>query len=160
MLDTNVYIARAANRLPASVAAFIAERLVVHSGVALAELSISEALLDPADPRSGFVRERLRTMLDAIELIDCRSPSPAAWAEAGMIAGILARARFGLARPKADLSAAEACCQAGRRREVLNDALLFLGAREAGAALVSANIVDMDLLLRFRPDAVVLLYRR
>jgi len=160
MLDTNVYIARGANRLPRDIQAFIATRPVLHSGVALAELSITAGLLDPADTRTANVRDGLIRLLDAIDLIDCRSPSPAAFAEAGMIAGILARTQLGLATPKKQLTPAEACCQTGRRREVLNDALIFLTARAEGAVLVSGNVVDIDLLLRFRPDAMVLLYRQ
>jgi hypothetical protein len=77
-----------------------------------------------------------------------------------MLSGILARTQLGLARPKKDMSAVELCCQTGRRRELLNDALVFLTAREAGAILISANVSDMDLLLRFRPDVHVLLYRQ
>ena len=67
-------------------------------------------------------------------------------------------AQLGLAKPKKDLPPAEECCQRGRRRELLNDVLLFLTARENGAVLVSSNAADMDLLLRFRPDARILLY--
>lgn len=58
------------------------------------------------------------------------------------------------------MSATELCCQTGRRRQLLNDALVFLTARESGAILISANVSDMDLLLRFRPDVNVLLYRQ
>ena len=44
------------------------------------------------------------------------------------------------------------------RRKLLHDALLFLSALEVGAVLISRNIADIDLLLRFRPEARVLLY--
>jgi hypothetical protein len=46
------------------------------------------------------------------------------------------------------------------RRAVLHDAMMLLTAVEAGAVLISRNIRHMDLLLRFRPDAQVLLYDR
>ena len=77
-----------------------------------------------------------------------------------MLSGILARTQLGLAKPRRGLSPAEACCQEGRRREVLHDALIFLTAGEQGAILVSSNIVDMDLLSRFRPDVEMLLFRQ
>jgi hypothetical protein len=77
-----------------------------------------------------------------------------------MLAGILARTRLGLAKVRKDLSPVEVCYQAGRRREALNDALIFLTAREQGAILVSANIVDMDVLSRFRPEVKLLLFRQ
>jgi len=35
----------------------------------------------------------------------------------------------------------------------------ILCAGEQGAVLVSGNVADMDILLRFRPDIRVLLYR-
>jgi hypothetical protein len=43
--------------------------------------------------------------------------------------------------------------------DLLNDALIFLCAGEHGAVLVSGNVADIDVLLRFRPDIQVLLYR-
>jgi hypothetical protein len=42
---------------------------------------------------------------------------------------------------------------------LLNDALIFLCAGEHGAVLVSGNVADIDVLLRFRPEVRVLLYR-
>jgi predicted nucleic acid-binding protein len=73
------------------------------------------------------------------------APSADAWTEAALIAGILARIQG---------------YQRESRREVLNDALMLLTAMEAGATLVSRNVRHMDLLLRFRPEAQVLLYDR
>jgi hypothetical protein len=160
MLDTNVYIARAQNRLPTYVAAFIEARAVLHSAVALAELTITAGILEPRNPRTKLHRDPLRRLLESIDLSDCRSPSAAGWAEAGMLAGILARTQLGLAKPKNDLSPAETCCQQGRRRELLNDALIFLSAREQNAILISSNVTDMDFLSRFRMDVYVLLYRQ
>jgi hypothetical protein len=102
----------------------------------------------------------LLRLLETVSLSDSRAPSPAAWTEAGMLSGILARTQFDLARPKRTLTPAEECCQKGRRRELLNDALVFLTAHEQDAILVSANASDMDVLLRFRPGTRVLLYKR
>jgi len=45
------------------------------------------------------------------------------------------------------------------RRRLLNDALIFLCAGECGAVPISSGVADMDVLLRFRPDIQVLLYR-
>jgi hypothetical protein len=104
-------------------------------------------------------RPPLLSLLRDIGVSDMRSPSPQAWTAAGMLAGILARTQHGLARPKRDLTPDEECCQRGRIRALLNETLLFLCAQEHAAILLSSNIVDMDILLRFRPDARVLLYR-
>jgi hypothetical protein len=160
MLDTTFYIAHSAGRLPAAILEFVEARRAMHCGVALAELAITAGLLDPNDVRTASTQDALKRLLAKIDLAACRSPSAETWAEAGMLSGILARTQLGLARPTNDMSAVELCCQTGRRRELLNDALVFLTAREAGAILISANVSDMDLLLRFRPDVHVLLYRQ
>lgn len=160
MLDTTFYIARLHSRLPEPIQEFAEARTILHCGVALAELTISAGILDPSDSRTGGYRHPLKHLMETINVVDCRSPSAEAWAEAGMLCGILARIQLGLARPKKEMSAAELCCQTGRRRALLNDTLVFLTAREAGAILISANVSDMDLLLRFRPEVNVLLYRQ
>ncbi len=159
MLDTSVYIAGAKDRLPANILKFIESRKVQHCGVAVTELSITAGLLDPRHEGTRSVQSPLRRFLETIDLSNCSTPSPAAWAEAGMLSGILARTQLGLAASKKSLSSDALCCQEGRRRKILLDALLFLTAREVGAILISANVSDMDLLLRFRPDVNVLLYR-
>ena len=160
MLDTTFYIARFQSRLPVAIREFAETRSILHCGVALAELSISAGILDPSDRRTHAHRHPLKHLMETINIADCRSPSAEAWAEAGMLSGILARTQLGLGRPKKELSAVELCCQTGRRRALLNDTLVFLTAREAGAILISANVSDMDLLLRFRPEVNVLLYRQ
>jgi hypothetical protein len=76
-----------------------------------------------------------------------------------MLAGILARTQLGLARPKSALSPGAVEQQRESRRRLLNDALIFLCAGEHGAVLVSGNVTDIDVLLRFRPDIRARLYR-
>ena len=76
-----------------------------------------------------------------------------------MLAGVLARTQFSLAQPRTALASGEAGQQRENRRRLLNDALIFLCAGEHGAILISGNVADMDVLLRFRPDIRVLLYR-
>jgi predicted nucleic acid-binding protein len=146
MLDTTVYIdARKSPGLPVSVAALISRNVVLHSAIACTELAISIGHLDPKHPQTPLHRAILRETLARMDTTRIVAPSVDAWTEAALLAGILARTQ-GLPRE--------------RRRELLNDALMFLTAAEAGAALVSRNILHMDLLLRFRPDTQVLLYDR
>ncbi|WP_235952494.1 type II toxin-antitoxin system VapC family toxin [Falsiroseomonas algicola] len=158
MLDTSAYIDQLKGRLPGRILRFVAGRSLLHAGTALQEIAISIGMMDPGHPDTTRHRAPLLRLLETIRLRDCVAPSPAAWTEAGMLAGILARTQFGLARAKGTLSAEQACCQRGERRRLLNDALIFLTAQEQGAVLVTANRRDMDLLLRFGRGARVLLY--
>lgn len=93
-----------------------------------------------------------------MESIKTVAPSALAWTEAALLAGILARTQ-GLALPKRSLTPDQLCCQEGRRREMLLDALLYLTAIEQNMLLLSGNIRHMDLLTQLRPSGHVLLYR-
>ena len=160
LLDTTVYLDRSTGKLPQSILALIAARqhLVFNCGVVCAELAISLGLLDPADPRTPATVAAIQAHLDQMEATKAVSPSAAAWTEAAVLAGILARTQ-GLALPKKSLTTVQECCQKGRRRELLLDALLYMTAVEQDMLLVSGNVRHMDLLLQLRPSANVLLYR-
>ena len=158
MLDTDFYIDRLQRKVPLDLLEFVAGRRVVHSAVAMQELTIAAGILDPAHPNTPGTRQSIINLLGVIDTSEVVSPGPVSWVEAGMVAGILARTQH-LNRSKKELSPDEACCQQGLRRKLLNDALMFLSAYEKEVCLVSANVKDMDLLLRFRPEVHVLLYR-
>jgi hypothetical protein len=158
MLDTTFYINRLKRKLPAAILEFVDARSVKHSAVACGELAVSVGILTPGHPTTPAYRDPIVNLLGTIDVADTVAPSAAAWAEAGIVSGILARTQH-LNRSKKELTEAEACCQEGKRRKLLNDALMFLSAIEAAAILVSANVRDMDLLLRMKPAAHVLLYR-
>ena len=158
MLDTCFYINRFKRKLAAPILDFVDKRPILHSGIACSELAISIGTLVPEHPTTPAYREPIMNLLATIDLARTIAPSPAAWSEAGVIAGILARTQH-LNGSRKELAPAEDCCQQGKRRKLLNDALIFLSAIESRAVLVSGNIGDMDLLLRFKPDAHILLYR-
>lgn len=146
VLDTTVYLdALRAPGLPQPTAAVLARNIILHSAIVCAELALSIGHLDPADPRTPLHKEILEETLLRMPPAQIIAPGVQAWTEAAIIAGILARTQ-GFAKES--------------RRNLLNDALLVLNAIEAKAALVSRNIRHMDLLLRFRPDAQILLYDR
>ncbi len=146
ILDTAVYLdSLKAPGLPEAIAVLLARNVVLHSAIACAELAVSTGHLDPAHPQTAMHRAPLVEILSRMVPARIVAPSADAWTEAAMIAGILARVQ---AYPREN------------RRAILNDALMILTAIEAGAALISRNIRHMDLLLRFRPDAQVLLYDR
>ena len=157
LLDTSVYIQRLRGKLPEAVIACIDARTVLHSAVACAELAISVGLLEPSHPGTARNRAAIATLLGTIAATDIVAPSASAWTEAGTIAGILARTQYSTL-PRHARDPDRAVGQDGIRRRLLNDTLLFLGARERGAILVSMDRADMSLLLRFHPDARVLLF--
>jgi hypothetical protein len=159
MLDTTVYVHRLQNKIPPRIHALVEARPILHCAVAVAEIAVSAGIMEPAHATTARYRTPLLGLLHGIGALDMRAPSPAAWAEAGMLAGILARTQFGLARPRRTLASDAVEQQREGRRRLLNDALIFLCAGEHGAILVSGNVADIDTLLRFRPDVRVLLYR-
>jgi len=146
MLDTTVYLdALKAPGLPTAIATLVARNVVLHSSIACAELAVSVGHLDPAHPQTDRHRAPLIDILSRMAPTRIVAPSADAWTEAAIVAGILARIQ-GYAREA--------------RRAVLHDAMMLLTAVEAGSVLISRNVRDMDLLLRFWPDARVLLYDR
>jgi predicted nucleic acid-binding protein len=146
MLDTTVYLdALKAPGLPTAVATLVARNVVLHCSIACAELAVSVGHLDPAHPQTARHRTPLIDVLSRMAPTRIVAPSADAWTEAAVVAGILARTQ-GYAREA--------------RRAVLHDAMMLLTAVEAGAVLISRNVRDMDLLLRFWPTARVLLYDR
>ena len=160
LLDTTVYLDRSAGRLPRNIRKLIAARqhLVYNCGVVCAELAISVGLLNPADLRTAGTITADHAHMDQMEKDKTVAPSAEAWTEAAVLAGILARTQ-GLAVAKRSLTPTRACCQEGRRRELLLDALLYMTAIEKNMLLLSGNIRHMDLLMQLRPAANVLLYR-
>jgi hypothetical protein len=160
LLDTTYYLHRSTGKVPQGVRALIASRhhIVHNCGVACAELAISIGLLDPADPRTPGTIAAIQAHLDHMSKDRTVAPSASAWTEAAILAGILARTQ-GLGASKRALTSDQVCCQQGRRRELLLDALLYLTAVEQDMLLISANIRHMDLLLQLHPTAQVLLYR-
>ncbi len=159
MLDTTVYVHRLQNKIPSQIHTLVESRPVLHCAVAVAEIAVSAGIMDPTHATTARYRTALLGLLDGISTLDMRAPGPAAWAEADMLAGIVARTQFGLAQSKTTLGSGAAEQQRESRRRLLNDALIFLCAAEHGAILVSRNVADIDVLLRFRPDIRVLLYR-
>lgn len=157
LLDTTVYIDRLQQKMPTAITELIASRPVMHSSVALCELSISMGILNPNHSNTAQVVKAIDGALAAITMSSVLAPSSSAWIEAGMLGGILARTQ-GLAVAKAELNADQQCCQRGRRRELVNDALIYLTAIETNTLLISRNSKHMDILMQVKPSNNVLLY--
>lgn len=145
LLDTCVYLDAAADRLPDGVAALLPRAVLHHSSVCLAELTYGLGALDPRDRRS---RANSRVIEDIIVRAQDSGrivvPEDAAWATAGMLAGMLARLQgYG----------------AEQRRKALLDSLLFLSALKSGLTLLTANFAEFDLMLQLLPGPRVAFYR-
>ena len=160
LLDTTFYLHRSIGKVPRGIRALIASRqhMVHNCGVVCAELAISIGLLDPSDARTATTIGAIQAHLDHMTKDKTVAPSASAWTEAAVLAGIIARTQ-GLAVTRRALTPDQVCCQQGRRRELLLDALLYLTAVEQEMLLISANIHHMDLLLQLHPTGNVLLYR-
>lgn len=145
LLDTGVYIHQMSGRAPPIIEQLIAVRIVNHSTVTIQELANSIGHLAPTDPRTPPTISAIRTVLEGMSAHRTFQPDVETLARASILAGKMARL-LGLVPAE--------------RRKVMNDATLFLQAYKLGFTFLSANIADCDRLLRFVPEARVLLYRQ
>jgi predicted nucleic acid-binding protein len=142
LLDTCVYIDVLQGRTPAEVDRLLQMRIVNHSTTALSELTHLYGALDPEHSGTSSILRILGQTIDDIPMHRLTTPSARAYAEAGMLAGLVTRLT-------------------GQQKTVslLNDALLFLHAAETGCALLSRNVRDFDWFDQVLPGSSLLLYR-
>ena len=143
MLDTNVYINQAAGRLAEPVRNAIDRALLFHCSVALAELAVGVANADPS--RSGWpaLRDHYSELFATIPASRLLMPDAQVWADAGVIAGLLARAQG---------------FQPWQRKQCLNDALIFLTAAKAGIPVLTANRAEFDFIRQVAPEGRFIAY--
>jgi predicted nucleic acid-binding protein len=137
LLDTTVYIHRAAGRLPAALRDRIDSALLFHCSVALAELATGVALADPTRSRWTALRDHYAGLFDAVPRARLLTPDANVWTDAGVIAGTLARTQGH---------------QPHQRKECLNDALILLTAAKAGVPVLTANRDEFDLIQQLAPE--------
>ncbi len=137
MLDTNVYISRAAGRLPAPLCEVIDRSILFHCSVALAELAVGVAHADPSRPGWPALRQHYAAMFASVPNSRLMTPDAQVWADAGVIAGTLARTQ---------------CFQPQKRKECLNDALIFLTAAKFGLPVLTTNRDEFDLIQQLAPE--------
>jgi predicted nucleic acid-binding protein len=146
LLDITVYIDTLQGRTPAAVDDLLRYRNIFHSAVCLAELTHAFGRLDPANPAT---KAALAAIAGTIEQDIPRhrlfEPDIDNWGKAGMLAGKALR----LGR-----------IPAGQERKLLNDSLIYLQARKVGAAVLTRNRRDFDLLEQLVPSGAVLFYRQ
>lgn len=134
--DTNVYIRSAAGTLPVAAAGLLDRGLLFHCAVCVAELTTGVANLHPASPGWRTVRDHYGELIDSFPVTRLLVPDAQIWAEAGLIAGVLARTQN---------------FQPAQRKECLNDALIFLTAAKAGLPVLTSNRTEFDLIHQLAP---------
>ena len=148
LLDATVYIDTLQGKTPTAIDDLLRYRSVFHSAVCLAELTHAFGRLDPTDPRTS---KALATLAGVIEEEIPRhrlfEPDTQTWGEAGMLAGkVLRLAQFPTGQ--------------GLERKLLNDSLIYLQARRIGAAVLTRNRRDFDLLNQLAPTGSAIFYLR
>lgn len=147
ILDTCVYLDVLQGRTTAAVDELLTYRACHHSAVCLAELTHVFGRLDPAHPSTRAVLQTLRDVIEDIPPHRLQAPDTATWGEAGILAGELFRLS---GAPKG----------AGHERKYLNDALIYLQARDIGASVLTGNVADFDFLNQLVPAVSIILYRQ
>lgn len=142
LLDTCVYIHVLRGKTPMAVDRLLRTRSLYHSAVAVAEMSYRFGARTPAGARELAARKKLEAAIRDIPDHRLVSPTSDIWAEAGVLAGM--RARIG---------------GIGADARGMNDALIFLQARVLGAAVLTANVNDFDVLQQILPAGRVAFYR-
>jgi len=143
LLDTNVYIHRAAGRLPTPLRELIDRALLFHCSVALAELAIGVGNADPAGPKWPALRDHYSELFKSVPASRLLTPDAQTWVDGGLISGVLARTqRF----------------QPYQRKECLNDALILLTAAKAGMAVLTSNRGEFDLIQQIAPEVQFVYY--
>ena len=145
-LDTSVYLDVLQGRSPAEVDRLLTYRLCHHSSVCLSELTHIFGRLDPKHNSTKAVLETVEATVDDIPAHRLHAPDAALWGQAGVLAGLL----FRLSNlPKGQ----------GHERRFVNDALVFLQARQLGASVLTGNVRDFDFLTQILPTGRIILYR-
>jgi predicted nucleic acid-binding protein len=145
LLDTCVYIDRMRFTAPPAVLALVDTGTVFHSATALQELLHGLGALDPGDPRTSSVVERVRMQVAGIARHRLRVPDADVLGRAALLAGLVCRLQ-GYARDD--------------RLRALHDCVLFVQALKHGLTVLTANVGDFDVLVQLEPRGRVLFYRR
>jgi predicted nucleic acid-binding protein len=136
VLDTNVYVRSAAGTLPSPAETLVDRGLLFHCSVCVSELTTGVSNADPSHPGWKTLRDHYKALIATFPPTRILTPDPQVWAEAGLIAGTLARTQN---------------FQRYQRKECLNDALIFLTATKAGLPVLTADKNGFDLIQQLMP---------
>jgi predicted nucleic acid-binding protein len=144
LYDTTVYIDALRGQFPTASRFILRMANGWHSPVTEAELAVLAGSLDPANPNTRTVIDRIAISISQRAVHRTITPDAVVWREAGILSGILARLQG---------------YDTSQRRRLMNDALLFVTARRHGCAVLTRNIGDFDFLQQLDPAGKVLFYR-
>jgi predicted nucleic acid-binding protein len=131
LVDTTVYIDEVAGTLPADAARVLDGALRFHSAFCVAEIVSGLCHLHPDSRYFDPAREHYRRLFSSIPRHRLLTPDAEILAQAAFVSGILARTQ-GYARRD--------------RKELYNDAVIYLTAARLGVPLLTANRDDFDLI--------------
>ena len=146
LIDTTVYLDTLQGKTPTAVDDLLRYRSIFHSAVCLAELTHAFGRLDLAHSGTRKALLALEGAIDDIPRHRLFAPDTDLWGKAGMLAG--KALRLGRIPPGQ-----------GQSRKLLNDSLIYLQARKVGAAVLTRNLRNFDLLEQVVPSGTVIFYR-
>ena len=141
--DTSVYIHAAAGRLRPAARELAEAALMSHCSVCLGELAVGLANRDVTSPRWPSERHHFEEMFARLQATRVIVPDDGVWADAGIVAGTLARVQK---------------FQASQCKECLNDALIFLSAAKVGLPVLTSNRGEFDLIQQLAPEGRFIFY--
>jgi len=144
LYDTTVYVDILQDRFPKRGELMLRAVDTWHCPVTESELAAACGLLDPAHPGTRKTIEEIAGLIDRRPVQRTLMPDQKTWREAGLLSGILSRVQ---------------AYEKNQRRRVLNDALLYVTARQHGCTVLTRNVSDFDLLQQLDPSGRVLFYR-
>jgi len=144
LLDTCVYIDQMQDRSPEVLDELVAQRQVNHSTVAIQELMHAVGVLNPSDARTAGAVAAIGRQIKAMPPHRIFAPDVEVLGRAALLSGILCRLQgYG---------------KDGKLR-ALQDCVLFLQAQRLGLVVLTANVIDYDILLQLIPMGRALFYR-
>lgn len=134
--DTNIYILDAAGMLPQAAETLLNQGLMFHCSICLAEISVGVGKYAPKASDWQRMADHYAGLFASIPASRLLAPDAETSADAGMLAGILARTQG---------------FQKRHSRELLNDAMIYLCAANKGLPVLTDNKADFDLLQQSAP---------
>lgn len=144
MLDTTAIVHGLSGRLPPGAVALLGAALRFHCAACLCEVAVGLAARDQGSADNAALRAGYAEMFRRIPRHAVHAPCAQVWTAAGLVAGTLARTQH-LGRD--------------RRKEMLNDAVIYLTAMKHGMPVLTENRTDFGLIQQVVGNGSFVVYR-